>query len=206
MKGDNFSPQGGKIILSDGTIVDMSDICHALLSGLNDGSKYLSIFDYVSKHNEQGKVFGLHIRDTIPGSDTVEFAFKIPARTTKRIEALPTIITCNKEIYIDFYANVGVTNGINVKDDYVICMNQYINNDSVIEELLAGATINTGAAGAYNTFRDYIPASRFSGGGQSIQFVDWITQPDCYYSSKLENLEVTEATYSMILYWIEHDV
>lgn len=206
MRGDNFSPKVEKLILSDGSIVNISDYFYQLIKGMNDGTKFLSMFDYISKHNEQGKVFGLHIRDTLASEDTVEFAMKIPPRNSKRIEALPTVITCGNQLNIDFYAGVTVANGVNIKDNFVMCMNQYINNQSVIQELWAGADINTEAEGAYNTFRDYIPSSKFSSGGTSLQSVNWITQPDCYYSAKLENLDNTECTYSMILYWIEHDV
>ena len=163
-----------------------------------------SLQTYVNYHNRYGRVFGLHIRDTIDSEDAVEFAMKIPAATNKIIEALPTIITVDKTVWIDFNCNVGVTNGTNVKDAYVICMNQYLNNESAVTHLMAGATINTEATDAYNTFRDYIPANKYTG-GISKQIINWITQDNCWYSSKIENKDNSTCTYSMILYWIEHD-
>lgn len=204
MRGDNYSPRVEKIILSDGSVVNLADIYYSLISGMNDGTKYLSIFDYISKHNAIGKVFGMHIRSTIPASSTVSFVMKIPKINVKRIEALPTIITTDNPLNIDFNANVTVTNlGTNIKDLYVMSMNQYLNYPSVIEELSADATITPDTG--YNTFRDYIPANKYSS-GESLQQINWICQPNCYYSAVLENLDNSECKYNMILYWIEHDV
>jgi hypothetical protein len=204
LRGDNYSPRVEKIILSDGSVVNLADIYYSLISGINNGTKYLSMFDYVSKHNESGKVFGMHIRNTIGASGTVQFVMKIPEINIKRIEALPTIITTDKPLEIDFKANVTVTNlGTNLKDSYIISMNQYLNYPSVIEALSADATITPDTG--YNTFRDYIPANKYSS-GQSLQQIHWICQPNCYYSATLKNLDNAECKYNLILYWIEHDL
>ena len=166
---------------------------------------YMKQIDYISCHNMQGKVFGMHLRDTIASEGEVEFAMKIPPSTTKKIEALPTIVTVDKTVHIDFYADVAVTGGSNVKDNYVICMNQFLNYESSVSELLAGATINTSGPNVINTFKDFIPANKYTG-GTSRQIINWITKADCYYSAKLDNKDNSICTYSMILYWIEHDV
>lgn len=177
---------------------DINDLKNYMVNDLN----YHSVTDYISKHNQLGLVFAIHIRDTIQANGTLQFAMKIPKDSIKIIEALPAMITTDKSLEIDFYKNVQISSSAgNIKDSYIICMNQYINTTSKIEELLASPVITNYGT---NSFRDYIPANKYSS-GSTVVGLNWLCQQDCYYACKFVNLDNSICKYKFSLYWIEHD-
>lgn len=162
-----------------------------IINGKVDVNKYLD------KANNEGRVFAFHYRDTIDASSIIEFAMLIPSA---KIEVLPTLISCDRELEVTFYQDVTITEetGVDVTSS-IRCMNQYNPKTTLVQEVLANPTITNYGETNYPT---YIHASWFTS-GQVLTGVNWITKPNVYYSVKIENILAQAGILEFHLYWIE---
>lgn len=157
--------------------------------------------DALDFFNHEGQLFAFHNRFAIGSSATVEFAMLMPSN--KIVEALPSIIVSDKELFIDFYQDVTLDDpeGTANVASTIRCMNQHSPGTSGVTELWTEPNILD--YGETN-YVEYIPASQFTAGSSSFS-VNWITKPNVYYSVKIVNQVATAGTVKFSLYWIERD-
>lgn len=203
MKGENFAPKNGKVILSDGSIINIGDL---FVSFLNGNSKFIndnmSITVYQKRHREihQSNFFTFSKIFTVNSEDVYIFSFETG---NKYIHLIPPILKPsgpNIEFY--FYAGSTFANG---SQENIIC-NNFVNPKISTVTIKSDVTLSTSGVLKYT---DFAPGATGLGGrvqgGTTAEIEEFVLNKNTKHLGIIDNKDSNNDKMSAYFQWYESD-
>lgn len=185
MNGDNFSPQGGKLILNDGSIVDINNYFYNVFKNFYENNQEVIVYQKRHKMIHLGKYFSVQKLITVPGEDKKTIAGET---STKYVHVVPPILkTTLSKVVFNIYEDVEYSNG----NDMIIRNHNRNFSDSTHKwvEIVSDPTIND--YGSTIIYNDYIPGGTGIGGtsygGSNSEIQEYVFKPNSKYCMDIIN-------------------
>lgn len=185
MNGDNFAPQSGKLILNDGSIVDVSKYFYNVLKNMYQENQYINTYEKRHKMIHLGRYFSLQSKITVAGSNKKTLA---GLTGDKYLHIIPPIVkTTLSDITINVYEKIEYHNGTPVTPrNHNRCCSDLTHkwDDLVIDPVIDsyGTTI---------IYNDYIAGGTGIGGtsygGQNGETQEYVFPPNTKYCMDMVN-------------------
>jgi len=199
MKGDNFSPSSGKIILSDGTIFDINDYLYSLLKNLYEENQYIIVYQKRHKMIHLGKYFTLQDKITVPGEDKKTLAGTTGDKYLHITQ--PIIKTTLSNVDINVYEKITYHGGTPVTP-----RNHNRNYSDLThkwDDLVIDPTIDS--YGSTIIYNDYVAGGTGIGGtsygGNSSEIEEYVFPPNTKYCMDIINNNSSSNNIYVLFSW-----
>lgn len=186
MKGENFSPKNGKVILSDGTIVNLNDFFYDFLYGVIKETMTIITADYTHKKIHDKNYFTVAYLASIASGE-----YGVVAGTTGEyaINIIPPTVTTSKDsVTVEVYEDVTYTsNGVAIP----IYNHNRMGSDSAHGWIEMQVNPTVGNYGTKKIYNDYIAGGtglagiKYGASGRNSQ--EYVFKPNTKYAMRIHN-------------------